>query len=477
MGRRILITLCALALGAAAWWIMRSMEVPDEGLVVHVRVEDQQGAPLSGAQVQAVYAPGWRKVDGAGRIRLTHLLLRAEEDPSAEALRAALQVRASFYTQRRGFDPTVIRRDDGSWDVRYALHHHGVFRLSLGKTHLGSVKAFLEPDEAGHRWEAMDRGNVARPDAPATYRIYPGIERLVVRLVGEPDDDGVVTAATRRYFFDPPAIGHVIEKTVTAEEVKPIIGTVVPPSNGPKPPSLKGTVWIAHVDEEERRVPHSKVDVGHGGTFVARAVGPGRYELRADFAFLADVETHVVRGGDVVELRSARLRPWLVVEHVGLNDAGERRAVFHIDGETAHPQLFSRGTSIVPVRGTKRRIQLRVDVPGSDDQVPMTGSVAVDVGDAGPTAVRVEMSKAPAGSLLVRVPSQVLADAGGATVQLEDGRETTLIARLAEEARFANVGVGTVTLTVAWNREGLEATTRTVEVKAGEATLVEIEAP
>ena len=55
MARRILITLCAAALGVAAWWIVRPGSSVDEGLVVHVRVQDQDGNALTGAQVQAVF--------------------------------------------------------------------------------------------------------------------------------------------------------------------------------------------------------------------------------------------------------------------------------------------------------------------------------------------------------------------------------------------------------------------------------------
>lgn len=470
-------TLCVAALGVAAWLIVRPGETPDEGLVVHVHVVDDEGRPLAGAQVQPVYVPGWREVDDSGWRRMNHVVLRAEEEPSPQALRAAVQVRARYYTLRRGTEAEVSRRPDGTWEMRFTLSHHGVFRLTVAESHLGNVKAFLEPDEPEGRWEAMDRGNVARPDAPATYRIYPGMKRLVVRLVGEPGEMGVVMAATRRYAFAAPAPGFIFERTVTASEVKPILGTVEAAADGPRPPSLAGRVAITGIQGDGTHMDYGEVPVDHSGSFLIRTVGAGDYELTATCAYLGELAPQLVRGGDAVTLRAAQTNPWLEVIHEGLDDSLLSGASFSFGPERVpgpKPRLRKSGRTTLPrPAGVPDTCLLVIDVPGTDTDKPLRGEGEVSFATPGRNEARIAMQPVPAGSVLVKISREALAAAGGATVQLGAGRETTLIAKLAEEARFGNVAVGETQVTVSWNEEGRAPEIRTVTVQADKETTLE----
>lgn len=478
MLRRLSLTLCVAALGVAAWLIVRSLESPEEGLVVHVLVEDEQGQPLPGAQAQAVYAPGWHEVDATGRRRLTRVVLRAEEVPSPAALRAAVHVRARYYTLRRGTEAEVEPRADGTWDMRFRLTHHGVFRLTVAPSHLGNVKAFLEPDSAGGNWEAMDRGNVARPDAPAAYRIYPGGERLMVRLVGEPGESGVVQAATRRYSFATPPPGSVYERTVTASEVKPILGAVEAPANGPRPPSLAGRVTITGIQGDGTRIAYGEVPIDHGGRFIIRTVDKGDYELTATCAYLAEMTPQLAQGGDLVTLRAQHLNPWVEVIHEGLDDSLLSNATFAFGPEQVPgPKLRLRKsgrTTLARPPGVPESCQLVILVPGTDGGKPLRGEAEVSFANPGRNEVSVSMHTVPAGRVLVKVTRAALAAAGGASVRLGAGRSTTLIAKLAEEARFENVAVGETQVTVTWNSEGQPPTVRTVTVRADAETVVEV---
>lgn len=481
MARRLLTTLLVLGLCAAAWWIVQSRDAVDEGLVVHITVEDRNGKAVPIAEVQAVYTPGWRKVDGQGRGRLTNLLLRADEQPSPEALRAAVQVRAPFFTQRRGHAPLAEERGDGSFSLRFTLDHHGVVKLSVDQTHLGSVKAFLEPDP---RWEAMDRGNVARPGAPAAYRVYPGDGPLIVRLEGEPDENGVIQAATQRRYFDAPSPGYVVEWQITAHEVRAILGTVLPPSDGPRPPSLKGVVHIVEVGA--RRIDYGAVPVDHSGQVIIRqlGLGGGKFELTAACPYLGPFEPVVVAAGDVVDLRATGVEPWFVVEHPGLENAQQRGARFTLDGEVLpdEARLFGRGRTTLPRPrpadpASDGYSELGLYVPGTETEPPLRGVAPLTLAAPGANLVRVTLAPAPAGRVVVRVPRETLSTRGGATVRLGKGRETTLIAKLAEEARFANADIGTHTITIEWNQDGVGPTTREVTVEADKTTTVDIGQP
>jgi len=443
MGKRILITLCVAAFGATAWWLMRPGQAPDEGLVVDVEVLDLDGQVLPKAQVQATFRPGWQSVNAAGQRRLTNLTLRADEDVSAKALMAAVSVRARFYTLRRGFEPQIERQQDGSWRMRFALHHHGVLRLSVADTHFGEVKAFLEPDPL-NRWEAMDRGNVARPGLPAAYRIYPGFQKIAVQLRGEPDKQGAVGVATRRFFLSPPASGHIIERTVEPDAVMPILGSIVPPE-GPPPPTLAGSVRVTEITADGSRIAHEAVAIERDGSFVIRTVGAGDYELEAHVAFFAEPLTTLVAGGGLAEMRLERPAYWAVVAHPGL-DLSLRKGLFtrQVPEEAeARPvaALFGKNTSLVPLPGAGT-YALRLAVTGTNAAKPLDGDCLIVALDPGPANVRLEWQEAPSGTLVVHTTKASWEHARGATVRVQ-GREATLMHGLREGVTFKNIRIVT----------------------------------
>lgn len=485
MGHRLLITLLVAALGAAAWWIARPATSPDEGLVAHVYVTDRAGRALENAQVQRTFAPGWEVVTRGGYKRLARVPLREGEAPSAGAIATAVQVRARYYALRRGWEPEVRRRADGAWEVRFALHHHGVLRLHVRDTHLGEAKAFPEPDEPLRRWEAMDAGNVARPGRPAAYRVYPGLEQVVVRLLGEPDMHGATGIATRRFFFDPPSAGHIVEKTVVPDAVVPIVGSVAAPE-GPPPPTLGGEVRITELAMGGRRIEHDPVPVEPDGRFVVRTVGAGRYELEPSCTFLAPIEKRIVEAGDVVEFEAPGLRPWLEFHHRPL-DVTAPHVLFFVTGteDASTPSRpFPGNLDLLPDGAELTRVPLPkpgwccyvVSTHGTSEERPLAKlSEVLEVTQVGPTAIRLDLQEAPHGTLLVRVEPEALERSGSATVRVGDGiREATLLPRIAQEARFENMPVGGGRAFLTWeDGEGL-VEEESFSIEAGKTTTLSL---
>jgi len=455
MGKRIWITLCVATLAAGAWGLMRSSPAPNEGLVVEVEVLDQAGHALPKAQVEQVFRPGWQAVDRRGHQRLTHLALRAGEGVSPEALRAAVHVRARFYTLRQGFDPEVRKRADGSWALRFLLHHHGVLRLIVAESHLGAARAFLEPDPL-HRWEAMDRGNVARPGSPAAYRIYPGFERIAVRLVGEPDRQGAVGIATRHFFLPPPDAGYVVERTLEPDAVQPILGSVLAPP-GPSPPSLGGRLRVSELTPEGARLPLEEVRMQEDGSFVVRTVGAGDYELTAHLDYFPEPLTVLAAGGDVAKLRPPGAPCWAVLEHRG-RDLRNARALLTRrvpGGSPPKPSrvFFGQNHSLAPLPGTGS-YAFHLDVAGSQTSVPLQGNCLVDASDVGPTRAVLKLRPAPSATLVVHTTPESWQQAHGARLSVA-GREATLLQGLSEGMTLSNLRVpaagGRVLVRIDWD--------------------------
>lgn len=449
MARRILYTLLLAALGGAAFWLARPPAPADEGLVVHVYVTDAGGTPLKNAQAERLFDPGWKVVDEDGYRKLARLRLKADaSEPSAAAIREAVRVRAPFYTLRRGFEPAIEAREDGSWEARYALHHHGVLRVHVQGTHLGPAKAYLEADH-DDRWEAMDQGNVARPGSPAAFRIYPGMEHVVVRLEGEPDKDGIIAVATRRAFVPAPNAGHILEKHLVPDEVKPIIGTVVPPP-GPRPPSLAGTLHVTELAPGGRRIEHEPTAIDDEGFFAVRRVGAGRYELRAAPDFLGPPEPVTVEGGGEVDVDGASPRPWVVLDLEGL-DAADWAGPFVLnDAATPAPGVIRAPRSVtvaLPGAGTWR---VWTEGPGTDGSPPRRLQAVVQARAEGEHEARPEVAALPHGRLLVKTTRESWTRAKGATVTV-GRRHRTLLPRLAEEASFEHVRAGRTRVRIEWS--------------------------
>ncbi len=475
MARRLLYTLVIAGLGAAAFFLAQPQEPEDLGLVVHVHVRDAADKPLKNAQAERLFDPGWRVVNGDGYRRLTHVRLKADQEkPTAEAVAEAVRVRAPFYTLRRGFEPQVTQRADGAWDARYTLHHHGVLRVHVQGTHLGPVKAYLEPD-AKKRWEAMDQGNVARPGAPAAFRIYPGMEEVVVRMIGEPDKDGVIAVATRRHSIKPPGTGHIVEKHLVPDAVTPIVVNVL--CDEPRPPTLAGIVTVTELAPGGRRIAHGPASIDDEGMCVVRGVGAGRYELRALPHFLHPSKPVVVDGGASADVR-CRPRPWAVLEHpdVDLREFASVVAVRAKDGGSKRrPRGWLPGlaTSRIPLPDTGSW-NVRIALPGSDATPPVLLAADVVAEAAGPHERPLVGTTEPHGTLTVRTAPEAWTRARGATVTL--GRRTkTLLKGLAQEATFKHVRAGTVRVRLEWNDAEAAIRGAEIEVKDGETAEVTLD--
>ena len=160
---------------------------------MHVRVVDGDGAPVKEAQVERVFENKRLRVDAEGRARLTHVVLRELDAPSPRSLARAIRVHAPSHALRRPADARILRRDDGAWDMRLTLTAHGILRLYVEETHLGSCKAYPETEDGWERtWEPIEGRQVARYGQPASYRIYDDPRELVIRIEGEPDRDGAI---------------------------------------------------------------------------------------------------------------------------------------------------------------------------------------------------------------------------------------------------------------------------------------------
>jgi hypothetical protein len=467
--RRIGITLLVAGLGAAAFFLARSAPAPDEGLVVHVTLLDHAGAPVPLAQVERVFAPGWEDVDGQGRRRLVDVALRAGEAPDAAAIDRAIRVRAPYHAARGGFSPAVTRRADGAWEARYTLHEHGVLRLYVEPTHHGEPKAWLEADEPHRRWEAMGAGNVARPGRPASYRIYPGLEEVAVRVAGEPDIYGKTAIATRRYLVKAPGAGHTSEGRLVPEPARPIVGRIAL-GDGAAPPTLAGVVLVVEQAPGGRRIPHDDVMVNADGAFSLPHAGSARYELTPVLDFFVDAPFEVVEGGADVLLAAGTPRPWAVLAHQG-PDALSRPFDYRLRAPGGAWQAIDgalRGdgsTSLpLPSAGTW---QIRADVPGTTAEPPLRLDAEVTAPAAGPVQADLHVTPVPHGTLLVQAAPGTLAQSGGLTVHLEDGRMATLLQGLAASVRIPHVPAGLVLVRGTWREPATAHEVALVEIEAG----------
>ena len=335
--QRLTALLAVVALAGTAWWIASTVasgpsgDTPtaDEGLVVHVHVLDRAGKPVSPAQIVRVYDESRETVDGNGYARLTNVTLRADEEPSADAFTYAFKVLTRGHALRRGFTPEVTERDDGSWDVRYALHAHGTLRVHVEPVNLGTCKAFLERDEPLRRWEPVGGHAVVRPGSVVDFRIYEGWDapghdgKIAVRLQGEAGADGVIAIATQRVLVDAPSPGHTAQLKLVPEPVDPIAG-VVRVKEGPLPPTLRGAVLVHRVQDDGSRVYMGSVPIDDEGSFVIRDAGTETYELIAGLDFAPGVIEAKAKGGDYLELETVGRARWAVLEHPGFDATASR---------------------------------------------------------------------------------------------------------------------------------------------------------
>lgn len=496
MARPVILLLVA-ALAAAAWWIAASAgpggaraPADDQGLVVHVFVADREGKPITPAQVIQVYDEARAQVDDRGYVRLTDVTLRADEQPSAEAFTFALKPLARHHALRRGFAPTATQRDDGSWEVRYALHAHGILRVHVEAVDLGPSKAFLERDEPLQRWEPVGGHAVVRPGSVVDFRIYEGWDapghdgRVPVRLVGEPGSDGVIGVATQRVLVDAPSPGHTAQLKLVPEPVDPIAG-LVRVKEGPPPPTLRGRMLVRQIEEDGSRIELGEIPIDDAGEFVFRDAGAGRYELVAGLDFAPGLITTTCEGGDYLELETPGRARWVTLEHAGFDTRGTQAEAFVAPAEawteaypfapTIHDVLLDAwkatrlaqvgvawegpstvGTPAMPpgwrwpaiVHGDGRTLvplpgpgawSVTLHGDGTHERAPLRAATVVSLGDdASEAQATLALEDAPHVPVVVRVSPDDWGEARSVTLQL-GSRKRTVVRGGRMETTFAHV--------------------------------------
>ena len=484
--QRLLALLAVAALAGVAWWIAASLAsgpandtaATDEGLVVHVYVADRAGKAVTPAQIVRVYDEARAAVDAEGHVRLTNVTLRADEAPSAEAFALALKPLARHHALRRGFAPTATERADGSWEVRYALHAHGILRVHVEAVDLGACKAFLERDEPLRRWEPVGGHAVVRPGSVVDFRIYEGWDApgwdgtLPLRLEGEPGPDGIVAVATQRVLVDAPSPGHTAQIRLVPEPVDPILGSVRV-KEGPPPPTLRGTVLVHQVEADGSKVFVGSVPIDDEGSFTIRDAGARRYELVAGLDFAPGVITTEAKGGDFLELETPGRARWVTLEHPGFDatvgrvdvqvmsveprgDAGPLpmtvRALELARLEARHRRAFAQaeaapgngrhaGTDMMwfapPLRPGKDRTlvavagagtwQIHLGRAASHTHPPAAGQVEATVGsEASNVVAPIAMAESAHEAVPVRVSPEGWGEARSATVELLGMKRTVV---------------------------------------------------
>ncbi len=466
-----------LALGTAAWWIVRPPERGDEGLVVYVEALDEAGRPASRAQVERVFEARMQGLDAEGRARLTHVVLRELDTPSPASIARALRVRAPFHASRRGDRPEITRREDGGWVLRVTLHAHGLLRLYVDPPAQGACKAFLEDTDRDEGWEAVEGRQIARPGAPASYRVFAGAGELRTRIEGVADRDGAVTVATRKYVFAPPPPGHVVEHVLKPDPVAPILGRLSVSGSAPgdrKPPTLRGHVRVTQLTREGGRIPLALVTVRDDGSFLARRTGKGRYELVADLDFFPGTTTVEAAGGDMVEMAPAGPARFAILVHRGV-DTRQRAPTFDLESEggggaiRSAPFLGDNGRTFVALPAANAfRVTMRV--AGTDDLPPLVGTARLPA-DQGDEPLALAVREAPHGTLVVETTKASWAASRGATLQCL-GRRATLLRGLRETVTLHNVAAGDVPVRLQWDDDPACASEAVIDVPAdGTATV------
>jgi hypothetical protein len=479
MGRRLGITLLALALAVAAWWIMRWANrsgSATQGLVVHVQLLDRDGAPVTPAQVLRVFDGGRSLVDAHGRVRLAHVVLRAADRPSPEAFAVALEPLARYHATRRGDRPEATRRPDGSWDVRYRLHRCGLLRLTLRPTILGACRAFPEPDPPLQRWEPVGGKAVVRPGATVDFRVFGGWKQVPVRIQGEADAHGVVAVASRIYFLDVPSPGSVLQKTLTPEPAQPIHGQVALPA-GPAPPTLAGTLTVTQIGDDGRRAPLLEVPVAEDGSFLIPTTGLGRYELSASLQFAPEAGVAATRGGESVTVPLPKPAVWCVLRHPGCDLAKRRWSarLTPVPAQDARPSTptvrpgAQQSEVVLPRPGTWR---LELDVAGTRTHPPLAADMRIVAPAAGPHPAEAKLAEVPSGTLVVKTPPGAWSDEVRSARLSVDGRVYTLVRHSLESLEVAHVRAGEQDVELAWSDDGETVAHAHVRVEAGGRTQV-----
>ncbi len=473
--QRILLLLVIGSLAAAAWFIAHQEETPDEGLVVHIYLQDRAGKAVSLAQVIEIYGEKRTRVDSNGYARITGVTLRAGEEPSAEALKYAFKPLAHYHAVRRGFEPTITQREDGAWDVHYALHPHGILRVHVESVALGKCKAYLERDMPLQRWEPVGGHAVVRTGSVVDFRIFEGWDdKLPVRLEGKAGPDGVPTVATQRLLIDPPSPGHTSQLRIVPEPVDPIAGVLVF-TGEPTPPTLRGTLVVRRLAADGSPVEIGRIPIEDDGSFVVRDAGTAEYTLEAwPYAFDGPTTVHT-KGGEYVELALETEAHWLVIKHPKLDLQGRAPrwwAQAPLRPGSFQPAPMALTVLVLGETETLLSIQhqmpfdaeddyyrIALDVAGSAKAPPLRGTAEFGIPASGLPTGELTLEDVPHATVVVRMDPATWGPSTSARVEV-DGQVATLVKGAKDEATFRHVAckpsVGRpegaeTTLAVEWN--------------------------
>jgi len=440
-----------------------------------VYARDAAGKPLTSAQVQRRFAPGWNPMGKDGYVRLTRVALRLDEGPGEDAIGAAVEVKSRFHASRSAKPPTVTQREDGSWEAVFVMQIHGLLRLTLGPTELSGARAALEPDPILERFEPVDGMGVARNGQPALYRIYPALDRCRVHVMG---DEGT---ASIRGSFERPSPGFIIERTVHALPSRPIIGKVLAPE-GVKPPTLAGRIEVEQVSPDGSHIRMEPVVLHASGNFELPYAGPGEYRLQAFPGFTGPTEIKTVRGGTDFDFEHAEARPWLVIDHPDF-DTKEREGRFvvlrHVGDEVErvsiqHGVIVEAKRTLIALNGFGHH-DVHLTLPGTDTLAPLKTSAGIVVDKNGGHALAMRLQKAPEGSLRVFASADNVEAMRGATVILAGGRLLSWLKNAKDGVTFEHIPAGRVSVTVYWQDARYAYETAMAEVRDGETADVQVQ--
>jgi len=492
--QRLLLLLVIGSLAGAAWLIAGGLPASnkaDEGLVVHVFVADRAGKPVAPAQIIQAYDQKRTLTDGDGYVRLTHVTLRADEEPSGEALSVALKPLTRFHAPRRGFAPTVRKRDDGSWEVRYTLHAHGILRVHVESVALGKSKAFLEPDLPLQRWEPVGGHQVVRPGSVVDFRIYEDWTKVPLSFEGEPGPDGVPTVATQRLLIDAPSPGHTAQVRIIPEPVDPIAG-VVRASKGPTPPTLRGRIVVRKVAEDGSKIEISETPIDDEGGFVVRDAGTGTYELEARLDAFSGATTVTAKGGDYVDLDLQDEALWLVIKHAKLDLQGRKirwmalppAGQASLAAKELRVLLASETETLLsiqhqtPFSATDSRYRVALYVPGSAKALPLRGQAEFGIPPSGMPTGQLALVDVPHATVIVRMDPATWGPATSARVAIGT-RTATLVKGAKESVTLEHVAIDSDlhdeevlpnSLVVTWNDAGAAPFVRALVLADGGRT-------
>ncbi len=448
LARRLASTLLLVALAALAAWAYRTYTAEEPGLTVDVVVVDEAGKPLSDARVQATFRPGWRATDDRGRVRLEQVLLRSGEAPGPTTLPAAVQVEAPMHASRSHRPPIVSELGPDHWETRYTLAAFGTLRLNVAATRAKEVRAWVEVPGRPDRVEATSGVALARPQQPATWRVFMGKGDVLVCL------EGLTGTAARRRWIPAPPLGMTREIDLEVEDAKPIRGRVRLPFLD-APPTLQGVLDVVGIAEAGRPVPYPTVTVEDDGSFQVPYAGEGRYHLMPRLAFVEAKES-TVQGGMDVAIEATALRPWVVIPTAEWGTRAELAQVRCLSLPDETPTHIPLGLSAdsdawriaLPSAG---RYRIIAETRGDDRHAPAHGAVDVDVAGPGAHVAILPLSPAPAGELQLTTRSRPDRRQGATVTLLEPSTRTaTVFPRISTTARFANVRAGPVRLQVTW---------------------------